>query len=132
MTYFPDYGLAQLESGIRPDVDQCFYDFRLYSLTVLGRGQYSTFVQMPLAGTMHALSLDFSQAHLDRILAQAEPRLAAFIRGELKRDPASPRTIEFEGFVSFAVRAQIGPVQVNGKERYAPLVAQEILEGGKA
>jgi hypothetical protein len=72
------------------------------------------------------------QAHLDRILAQAEPRLAAFIRGELRRDPTTPRTIEFEGFVSFGVRAHIGPVQVNGKERYAPLVAQEILEGGKA
>jgi len=132
MTYLPDYGLRQLEDGLRSDLDQVFHDFRLFSITVLGRGQYSTMVQMPLAGKMHALSLDFSQSHLDRILAQAEPRLAAFIRGELKRDPATPRNIDFEGFVSFAVRAHIGPVQVNGKERYAPLVAQEILEGGRA
>jgi hypothetical protein len=59
MTYKPDFGLRLLREGITPKVDHFFYDFRLYSLTVLGRGQYSTMVEKPYAGELHALSLDF-------------------------------------------------------------------------
>ena len=61
MSFKPDFGLRLKTDGISRDVDQYFYDFRLWSLTVLGRGQYSTGVEMPLAGELHALSLDFNQ-----------------------------------------------------------------------
>ncbi len=42
MSFKPDYGLRQMNDGVSREVDQFFYDFRLWSLTVLGRGQYST------------------------------------------------------------------------------------------
>ena len=108
-------------------VDQYFYDFRLYSLSVLGRGQFSTMVEIPHAGELHALSLDFNQKQLEQILSKAPPSLAAFLRAELARDPASPRTIDFEGEISFGVRARPGQLQKVQRESFVPLVAQEIL-----
>ena len=108
-------------------VDQYFYDFPLFSLTVLDRGQYSTTVELPYEGQLHALSLDFNQEQLGQILSKAPPRLAAFLRAELEHDQDSPRTIDFEGEVSFAVRARLGQLQKVQRESFVPLVAQEIL-----
>ena len=127
MTFKPDYGLRQMKDGISPHVDQHFYDFRLYSLTVLGRGRFSTMVEMPFAGELHALSLDFNQKQLDDILSKAPPQIAATIRGKLARDPVSPRTIDFDGEVVFGVRARLGQIQKVQHESFVPLVAQEII-----
>lgn len=127
MSYKPDYGLRLLEDGLSREVIHCFYDFRLFSLTVVGRGQYSTMVEMPYASQLHALSLDFNQQHLDQILSKATPQLAAYIRRELALDPVTPRTIDFEGEVAFEVRARLGQIQKAERESFVPLVAQEIL-----
>lgn len=127
MSYKPDYGLRQMNDGISSDVDQFFYDFRLFGLTVLGRGQYSTTVDMPLAGELHALSLDFDQMQLDQILSKAPPHIATFLREELSRDPSTPRILDFEGDVVFGVRARLGQLQKVQHETFVPLVAQEIM-----
>jgi hypothetical protein len=127
MAYAPDYGLRRMRDGISPEVDQFFYDFRLFSLTVLGRGEYSTMVQVPFAGEMHALSLDFNHEQLVQILAKAAPPLAQFIRAELGRDPSTPRNIDFQGFIAFGVRARLGSIQTTSKEQFVPLIAQQIL-----
>ena len=127
MSYKPDYGLRLMNSGVGRHVDHFFYDFRLYSLTVLNRGQYSTMVDLPREGEACALSLDFNQEQLEQILSKASPQLGAFLRKELARDPSSPRTIDFEGEVAFAVRARLGQLQVVQRESFVPLVAQEIL-----
>ena len=70
MDFKPYYGIRLLKEGFSSAVALNFYDFRLYSLTVIGRGQYSTMVEMPYAGESHALSLDFDQRQLDQILAK--------------------------------------------------------------
>lgn len=127
MSYKPDYGLRKLNDGVSREVDQHFYDFRLYSLTVLGGGQYSTMVEVPLAGELHALSLDFNKKQLDQILSKASPEIVSFIRQELTRDPFTPRTIDFEGEVVFGVRAKLGQLQKVQHESFVPLVAQEIM-----
>ena len=127
MSFKPDYGLRLMRDGISRDVDHSFYDFRLFSLTVLARGQYSTMVEKPYSGELHALSLDFDQRQLEQILAKATPQLTAFIRAELARDPASARTIDFEGEVAFGVRARLGQLQNVQRESFVPFVAQEIM-----
>jgi hypothetical protein len=38
LSYKPDYGSRLMNTGVGPDVDHFFYDFRLYNLTVLTRG----------------------------------------------------------------------------------------------
>ncbi len=124
----PDYGLRLLRDGISPDVDQVFTDFRLGSLTVLGLGQYSTMVEMLHAGKVHALSLDFGQAQLDRILLRGNLELSKFIKAQIDVDPATPRTIDFDGEIFFGVRARLGELQKVEKEVFVPLVAQEILD----
>jgi hypothetical protein len=120
----PDYGLRQINDGVSRDLDQFFYDFRLYSLSVIGPSQYSTMVDVPIGGEVHALSLDFDQEQLDQILSTAPATIAALVYKELLRDPSTARTIELEGEVNFGVRARLGEVQ---RESFVPLVAQEIL-----
>jgi hypothetical protein len=127
MSYKPDYGLRLMNAGVGRHVDQFFYDFRLYSLTVLGRGQYSTMVDLPSEGELYALSLDFNQVQLEQILSKAPPDLAAFLRKELSLDSSSPRTIDFNDNIPFGVRARLGQLQSNQREKFVPLVAQEIL-----
>ena len=125
--YPPDYGLRILRDGISSTVDLFFYDFHLFSLTVLSHGQYSTTVHTPYDGRVHALTLDFDHIQLERILAKADAHLASFLRSELSRDPTSPRSIEIAGHITFGVRAQVGRLQTGAKENFVPLVAQEIL-----
>ena len=127
MSFKPDYGLRQLNDGISRNVDQCFYDFRLYSLSVLGRDQFSTVVETPIAGELHALSLDFNQSQLNQILSNASPQIVSIISKELARDSFTPRTIDFDGEVVFGVRARLGQLQKGQYESFVPLVAQEII-----
>lgn len=127
MSFKPDYGLRLIRDGVSRDVDHFFYDFRLFSVTVLARGQYSTMVEVPYRGEPHALSLDFDQRQLEQILSKATPQLATFVRAELARDSASARTIDFDGEVAFGVRARLGQLQRVQRESFVPLVAQEIL-----
>jgi hypothetical protein len=127
MSFKPDYGLRLLKDGVSSTVDHCFYDFRLYSLAVIARGQYSTMVELPYGEEVYALSLDFSQSQLDQILAKASPSLQQYIRAQLSADPATPRRIDFDGEVSFGVRARLGTLQQASKESFVPLLAQEIF-----
>ena len=83
--------------------------------------------EVPCDGERYALSLDFTQEHLEQILAKAPPRIAAFIRQEIFRDPSSPRTIDFEGEVIFGVRARLGQLQVLERERFVPLIAEDVF-----
>jgi hypothetical protein len=121
----PDYGLRLLNDGFSRTADLFFYEFRLYSISVLGNGAYSTMVEQRYDGELHALSLDFNHAQLEQILVGADPTLAAFIRAELKNP--FPRKIELDGYVSVAVRARLGSLQTGANEQFIPLVAQEIL-----
>jgi hypothetical protein len=127
MGYKPDYGLRRMKDGIGSSIDHIFYDFRLYSLTVLADGEYSTMVDYPFGGEVHALSLDFNRKQLGQILAAAPPEIAQFIRQELSQDPSSARTLDFTGEAVFGVRARLGGIQRNQRESYVPLVAQEIF-----
>jgi hypothetical protein len=127
MDFKPDYGVRLMKDGFSSAMALNFYDFRLYNLTVLGRGQYSTMVTMPYAGEQHALSLDFTAAQLDKILTKASQTLRISLKAQLTADPATPRTIDFDGEVSFGVRARLGKIQKVQQESFVPLVAEEIL-----
>ncbi len=128
VTFKPDYGLRLLEDGYSPTTDLYFHEFRLYSISILGNGDYSTTVEQRYGGEMHALSLDFNQAQLEKILAGADPQAAVFVRAELSKDPISSRTIELDRFVNFGVRARLGCLVTGSKnDQFVPLVAQEIL-----
>jgi hypothetical protein len=64
-----------------------FYNFHLFSLTILSRSYYSTVVDTPYDGVLHALSLDFDHYQLERILSKADPRVAEAEKlGQARRD----------------------------------------------
>jgi hypothetical protein len=93
----PDYGLRRFNDGLPLEANLYFYEFRLYSISVLGNGDYSTMVELRYDGEVHALSLDFNHAQLEEILARADPKIAVIIRNELSRDPISVREVCCKG-----------------------------------
>lgn len=124
----PDYGLRLLQDGVSRNVDLHFYNFRLYSIKILDSGQFTTMVEMPYAGKLHALSLDFNRAQLDEILLKAPSQLRDYVKGELLADPSTPRTIHLKDFICFGVRAMLGKVEKAPKEYFVPLIAQEVFD----
>ena len=126
MSFKPDYGLRLLKNGVSTSVDHFFYDFRMPDLIIMGNGQYSTMVEMPFDGELHALSLDFNQQQLDQILEKAPLKIADQIRKEIDHDPMTPRAIDFEGEISFVVRARLGGLQKAQNETFVPLIIQDI------
>lgn len=124
----PDYGLRLLQDGVSRNANLHFYSFRLYSIKILGSGQFTTMVEMPYAGKLHALSLDFNRAQLDEILLKAPSQLRDYVKGELLADPGTPRTIHLKGCICFGVRARMGKVEKAPKEYFVPLIAQDIFD----
>jgi hypothetical protein len=127
MSFKPDYGFQLVTDGIAPTTDLFFYDFCLNSISVLGPSNYSTTVEHRYRGTWHALSLDFNEAQLQEILARTTPEVADSLRAELRRDPASARSIDLPGQIIFSVRARFGKLQTAEKEQFVPLVVHGIL-----
>jgi hypothetical protein len=84
-------------------------------------------VEIPFDGKIYAMSLDFSQHHLDRILRKATQDISRDLNRELSKNPNTPRTIDFEGEIIFDVRARLGELQQVQKESFVPFVAEEIM-----
>jgi hypothetical protein len=127
MSFKPDYGLKLLNDGVKQNVNLNFTDFQMFSLTVLGEGEYSTMVEVPFDNQVYAISLDFKKTILEKILSKSPNDISIFLKNELERDPFTQRTIELEGRIVFGVRAHLGELQRAQFESFVPLVAQEIL-----
>lgn len=111
-----------------PETDLIYPAFRLNGVSVLREGSYSTMVIMDYDGEPHALSLDFNTEQLDQILRKAPESVRETVVGQLRRDPDSPRTIDFEEKDwFFGVRARLGQPDRTVRETFVPLVAMEIL-----
>jgi hypothetical protein len=123
----PDYGLRLLQDGVSRNVDLFFYDFTLFSITILGEGQYSTMVEKPHDGQWFALSLDFDRRQLENILMKAPRAVRDDVERKLSIEPATPRSIELVEPIRVPVRARLGQLQRNQTEVFVPLVCQEVL-----
>jgi len=127
MTIYPDYGLKLIQIGAATGFRARFYDFKIFSLSVLGLGQYSTTVNLPLDGEIHAVSLDFNQEHLLKILDKAPRSAEGQILKSLVEDPFTPRSIDLDEEISFGVTANLGALVKGPYENFVPLVAVEIF-----
>jgi hypothetical protein len=123
----PDYGLFLASQGVTRDVEHFFYDFRLYEISVLGGGQYTTMVNLPAEGEVYAMSLDFDAITLQKILQRSPDQVRDLVRRELAADPSTPRTIELAQPIQLGVVARLGVEQIVAKEEFIPLVAQRLL-----
>lgn len=125
----PDLGLKLVRDGVSRDMDLVFYDFVMFSLTVLGAGHYSAMVDRLYDGEWYALSLDFDQSQLEAVLSHAPTTVARGVRRELSRDPNSPRSLDFAQAIRVGVRARLGRLQRSQTEDFVPLVCQQVLPG---
>jgi hypothetical protein len=122
-----DYGLFLATQGVTRDVEHFFYDFRLYELSVLGKGQYTTMVDLTVEGEVYAMSLDFDAMVLRKILQRSSDQVRNLVERELVEDPSTPRTIELSQPIQLSVVAKLGVKQTVAKEEFIPLVAQRLL-----
>ncbi len=123
----PDYGFRLVQEGVTSNVDLLFYGHAIFSIDVLGRSRYTTMADKEHGGTWYAVSLDFGQEHLDRILSLAPPHVARHVRTELTRDSTSPRAIDLPEPIQVDVRARLGQPQKGSSEVFVPLICHEIL-----
>ena len=130
MALKPDYGLRLKRDGRDSSVELHFPAFAVYNLAVLSRGRYSTCVDIPYAGQLHAMSLDFGPEHLEVILLRGSPRLRMFVKSQLDQDPATPRTIDFPEPVYCSVSARLGEEQQGPYENFILLAVQSISDSG--
>ena len=129
MALKPDYGLRLKRDG-NSSANVHFHAFAVYSLTVLSQGQYSTCADIPYAGQLHAISLDFGQDHLETMLSMCSQKLLTFIKSQLDQAPDTPRTIDFPEPVYCSVSAHLGEEQQGPYENFIPLVVQSISDSG--
>ena len=123
--YKPDYGLELLKIGVKSNTRLHFSSFSMYGIDILSKGKFSTMVEMPYNGELHALSLDFDESQLYTILGQSNSKSVQYIKNELFSDPYTPRTIDFIEPIVFDVVAKLGTLQSNNKESFVPLVLIE-------
>ncbi|UBU63717.1 hypothetical protein LDB30_06895 [Acidithiobacillus ferrooxidans] len=123
----PDYGLYLLESGVRANLEHTFYDFRMFHISIMGNGQYTTIVEIPVDGRRHTLSLDFPREQLNQMLARISPDVRSALQTSLAQGKAGD-TIDIEGDgIAFGVTARLGDPQGHDTERFVPLIAQTIF-----
>jgi hypothetical protein len=126
MAFRPDYGLAPIRSGVDPDFQAFFYTLHLDHISAIGPNQFTTLLTVMLEGSEHALSLDFSADQLNRILEHAQPATVARARRWLQQ-LCGEATLDIPERITFGARASLGEEQQAEKERYVPLVIQEVF-----
>lgn len=124
--YKPDYGLELLKTGVKPDTRLHFPSFPMYGIDILSQGKFSTMVEMPYSGELHALSLDFDESQLNTIFEYSNSKSIQYFKNELLSDPYTPRSIDFEEPIVFDVVARLGTLQSNNVESFVPLILIEV------
>lgn len=126
MAFCPDYGLALLRSGVNRDFQSFFYTLHLDHISATGPNQFTTLFTVMLEGRDHALSLDFSADDLNYILEHAQSETASRVRAWVQR-LRGPETLNIPERITFGARATLGEEQQAEKERYVPLIIQEVF-----
>jgi hypothetical protein len=123
----PDYGLFLANHGVTREVEQFFYDFRLFEISVVGRDHYTTMVDFPIGGEVYALSFDFNAPILQQILERSPRYMQDLIKRELAANPGTPRRIELSEPIQCGIVARLGTKQTVAKEVFIPLVVNRLL-----
>ena len=126
MPFCPDYGLTLLRSGVNRDFQSIFYTLHLDHISATGPTQFTTLFTVKLDGCDHALSLDFSADDLNHILEYAHPETSSRVRAWVQR-LRGPETLNIPERITFGARATLGEEQQAEKERYIPLIIQEVF-----
>ena len=130
MAFKPDYGLRLRKDGVGPQVKHYFYKVPLHGFDVAGIGQFTVCLDVPYAGEIHALSLDFTTEHLVAILSLVPSSVRQDIMSSLHRDPNTPRSVQFPVPVNCDhICATLGQIQHGPYESYIPLIVSEIEVG---
>ena len=127
MVFKPDYGLRLKTDGVGRHVNHYFYGPPLHGFDVVGPGNFTVCLDVPHEGETHAVSLDFGNKHLAKILLLVPPDVRQDITLELARDPDRPRSIHFPSPVYCDyICATLGGVQHGPYETYIPLNITEV------
>lgn len=126
MAFKPDYGLHLASTGITSNVILHFPEFRLFTITVLGGGYFSTTNEYPVADQSYALSVDFNADQLRKIISLADEKTYNYAVEILQKDAYTQREIELPNYIAFNLTAHLGELQKSVYEEFIPLVANSI------
>ncbi len=126
MAFKPDYGLYLASIGTTSKVRLHFPGFRLFTLSVLGGGYFSTTNEYPAGEQSYALSVDFNADQLRTILSFADKSTYNYVVEILQKDANSQREIELPTSISFNLTAHLGELQKSVYEEFIPLIADDI------
>ncbi|RLA72513.1 MAG: hypothetical protein DRG78_23755 [Epsilonproteobacteria bacterium] len=122
----PDYGLKLLKDEISKDADLTFFNFPLSEILILSQGQYTSMSNILIDSIEYALSLDFNQIQLDKILLNTKSNSVQIIKDALKLDSITPRTIDIKDKIIIDIVTKLGDLEENQNESYVPFILQEI------
>jgi hypothetical protein len=125
MPYAPDYGLMLLNQGHDKDFLVTFSTFRLSHISAVEPGLFTTIVNIPGGDIDFAMSVDFSDEILQNIISHC-PQESSDAIVNWANDLRGSATLQLPEPVIFSLVAQLGEVQTNGQESYAPFVAQSV------
>ena len=126
MAFKPDYGLYLASIGTTSTVKLYFPVFRLFTITVLGGGYFSTTNGFPFGDQDYAMSVDFNADQLRTILSFADKTTYDYVVGILQKDANSQREIELPNYIGFNLFAHLGELQKSVYEEFIPLIADDI------
>lgn len=126
MAFKPDYGVKLLEEGVSKEAEIHFYEFRFYSITILGNDQFSTAVEMPYADEVYAVSIDFTRLQLDELIKIASRASKKQINDALLNDILLYGTIDIPEPFSVDITVSLGALQKSQFETFVPLILKSI------
>lgn len=115
-----------MEEGVSKEAEIHFYEFRFYSITILGDDQFSTAVEMPYDDEVYAVSIDFSRLQLDELIKIASRESKKHINDVLQNDTLLYGTIDILEPFSVDITVSLGEQQKSQFETFVPLVLKSI------
>jgi hypothetical protein len=121
----PDYGLYLKSNGYSNSIDIHFYAIKFDHICKVNNDLYSIMVNKEENNQEYAVSLDFDNSILGRLLEKLPISISKKVSNEFSKFDFN-YTVEFEGIAQIGLVANLGELQKGQYEGFIPLVIKEI------
>ncbi len=122
MSFKPDMGMKLMESGLGKESRLSFHDFPLHRIYVLGKNSYTAVANLPWEGHVYALSIDFNNKTLVKMLAHSPSK-----KNELLRASKSTGHFDLDEPISVSVSGHFGDLVITLKQVFRPFIVEEVI-----
>ena len=127
MKFRSDYGVYLQGMGHPDDMLHTFYPVAIDHVSLVDGFLFSTLVDSELAGTRHALALNFDAEVFGQLVVLAPKLVRAHVHACLRTMTQFPRTIEFASPILCGIEAMLGERQKCRAGDFIPLVVKRMV-----